>query len=458
MKFAEAAEEGKVHHILVVAHGHNPAISPATLDEWLNRTPKSCLGIMFSELNVTAFNLPENVRYKAKFDEFIARSFLPLIDTAAKHGKHSHMLMKMNWWVSVPSMGDLGKKLFAPERRQWIVPSVEESGATTPELDFMGWMGLWRSGLVESWAANIIHDQMVINSHLTEWDPSDPHHLLRHLVASAASGATHFKGLLYGYTIDRFGKYSLPDNPLRYTTFGQLSQDIFLELLDKGILDVPTPETIVGISPVAFRFDEPSPAFLDCDNHSVSNVPPRIPPVSANGLFTGSEWAFAATRGTFAPRYLLKIDRYGHAFIPETPFGLPTIVPSWFAPTRLPYIEREWKTDGIDIITPDGHRSAAEMKDAILASFQDAAKKLPIRASNCFWMGTRRAGGTIRVTLVESPYVDPMGADVELIAAGPIQSLRDVIADESVAFAGDSAKLRIPAGAFRMVEVRLSKP
>lgn len=454
MRLAEAAEESKTHHILVVAHGHHAAISPATLDEWLKRTPTSCIGIMFSELNVTAFQLPENARHKPQFDEFIERLFLPLIDTAAKHGKPSHMLMKMNWWASVPAMSDLGKKLFAPERRKWIVPGVEESAATSPEINFMGWMGLWRSGLVDAWEANIIDDQLVVNSHLVEWKPCDPHHLLRHLVASAASGATHFKAMQHGLTMDRARKYDLPDNPLRYTEFGRLSQDIFLMLLDKGILDVPTPENIVGLSPVTFRFDEPAMAFLQCDNESVSNVKAEVPAVSANGLFTGTEWAFTRTRESFAPRYLLNVERYGHAFMPQNPMGLPMIVPSWFKGFG---VEREWRTDGVDVITAEGRRSAAEMKGAILASFEDAAKKLPVRAMNCFWMGTRRADGTIRLTLVESPYVEPVGADVELITSAPIESLRDVIANKPVTFSGHSAKLRIAAGAFRIVDLK-TKP
>lgn len=455
MKFAETAEESKAHHMLITGHGTDAAMSPATLDEWLKRTPTSCLGIVFSELNVAIYQLPEYARNKPKLDEFLERSFLPLIDTAARHGKHTYLMMKMNWWATVPAMGDLGRKLFAPERARWIVPSVEESAATTPEINLMGMVGLWRSGLVQSWEANIIDDQLVINSHLVEWKPSDPHHLLRHLVASASSGATHFKGLLNDFTVDRARKYDLPDNPLRYTPFGQLSQDIFLSLLDKGILDVPASDTIVGPSPVAFRFDEPSMDFLRCEHASVSQIPAQIPDASANGLFSGSEWAFVPTRDTFVPRYLLGVDRYGHAFLPRNPYGLPTIVPAWFTSPGCKYIQREWYTDGIDVIVNGARRPAAEMRSAIAKSFAQGAALLPVRATNCYWMGTRRSDGTFRVTLVDSPYVDPVGAEADLITFSPIRSLRDVIADKPVPFTGRTAKLKILAGAFRIVDVKL---
>ena len=413
MELAEVCESSKLAHMFIVAHGHNPAVSPATLDGWLQRTPTSCIGIFFSELNVSFFNLPENAKYKPVFDKFMDESMVPLIDIAAKHRKPSHMLMKENWWAFAPAMQSMVKRLFTPERRRWIVPSVEESAAVSPETNVMGWMGLWRSGLVEQWATNVINDQIVLNSHMTEWEPTDPHHVLRHLVAYAAAGSTSFLPQPQQIN-DRHRRYDLPGDQLNYTPFGLISQDLFIHLIGKGILDIPTRDTIYGLSPVAFRFDEPSMDFLKCDNNSVSHVPPVVPEVSAKGLFSGTEWAFLKTRDHYAPRYLLGIERHGHDYIPRTPFGLPTIVPGWFNSPHCDYMQSQIHTDGIDVIVDGKPRSAAEMKPTILKSFADAAARLPIRATNCFWIGTRRADGTIRLTLVDSPYVDPVGVEAEL--------------------------------------------
>lgn len=44
---------------------------------------------------------------------------------------------------------------------------------------------------------------------------------------------------------------------------------------------------------------------------------------------------------------------------------------------------------------------------------------------------------------------------INLPATCDSQSLRDVIASESIPFAGRMAKLKIPAGAFRIVDVRV---
>ncbi|MDZ4401882.1 hypothetical protein [Prosthecobacter sp.] len=456
LKFADAAESSKCLHVLIVGHGHHPAMAPGTVNEWLKRTPTSCLGILFSELNVSVFHLPRFERNKPEFDRFIDESFFPIIDVAVKHRKPTHLMMKQNWWAYTPAMQNLGQRLLSPERRAWIIPSVEESAATTPEINLMAMAGLWRSGLVKSWKANIIDDQLVVNAHLTEWKPSDAHHMLRHLVASAALGANCFKS--EGFFPDRQNKYDFQDAPMNPTLFGVLSRDIFIHLLGKGLLDVPTPDTISGLSPVVFRFDEPSLDFLQCDNHAVSEPPPQIPEASARGLFTGNEWAFVQTRPHFAPRYLLGIDRHAHAFMPTNHHGLPTIVPSWFSLPAGGYGKQQFHTDGVDVMIEGARRSAAEMQPAIASAFAATAEQLPVRATHCFWMGTRRADGVIRLTLVDSPYVDPVGVEAELMAIGPIQSLRDVIANQPIPFTGTKAKLAIPAGAFRIVDVKLSAP
>lgn len=331
MSLAETAESHRVFHVFVVAHGTDPAVSAETLDGWLRRTPTTCLGIAFSELNVSIYHIPEYAKYKAKFDKFIDEAMLPLIDVAARHRKPSHLIMKENWWVFTPAMKSMSTRLFTPERRKWIVPSVEESATTAPEINFLGWMGLWRSGLVESWATNIIPDHLVINSHFAEWRPNDPHHVLRHLVAYAAAGASHYEIQLHGQVQQLPQRRDRSNPPLNYTPLGLLSQDLFIHMVGKGLLDVPTRATICGISPVAFRFDEPAMAFLDADNHSVSNIPPQIPAESAEGIFSGTEWPWTKTCDTYAPRYLLGVERHGHNFIPQTPLR-----PTWThrGPTR----------------------------------------------------------------------------------------------------------------------------
>jgi len=49
------------------------------------------------------------------------------------------------------------------------------------------------------------------------------------------------------------------------------------------------------------------------------------------------------------------------------------------------------------------------------------------------------------------------GVEADLVTLAPIQSLRDVIANQPIPFTGRTAKLTVPAGAFRIVDVTLTQ-
>ena len=87
-------------------------------------------------------------------------------------------------------------------------------------------------------------------------------------------------------------------------------------------------------------------------------------------------------------------------------------------------------------------------------SFEEGKKDLPVHASNCFWMATKRADGTLRVTLVERSYLAPEGVTSMLTAKGGFASVRDVLTEKVIASGGDSCKVEIPAGAFRILDVK----
>jgi hypothetical protein len=71
-------------------------------------------------------------------------------------------------------------------------------------------------------------------------------------------------------------------------------------------------------------------------------------------------------------------------------------------------------------------------------------------------MAARRPDGKLRVTLVDPDYLEPAGREVELVAARPIASLRDVLTGEALPTSGARARVALPAGAFRIVDVALA--
>ncbi len=453
LKIADAVEADDHKHIFIVGHGTDAHLSLDTTRQWLERSPKTCLGILTSELNVAAYHLPENAKHKPKFDRFVDEHLVPCIDLAAKHGKPTYLLMKQNWWSMTPAMKSMADRIFTEERRRWIIPQVEDSMTVCPEVNLMGRVGLWRSGLVDSWALNIINDQLVVDKMELPLC-CDPHSTLRHMVAYAALGTDHFKLKLGELVRDGGNKFDLPhDKTGSYAPHGMLTYDLMIHLLGKGLLDVPTRDNLVGVASVAFCMAEPSPDYVRATG--AHDVPYAIPDASAGGLLTGYDWPHMPTRPTYAPQYLLNINRHGHGHLPETPYGLPLIVPKRFNGDTA-WVKRQWTTDGISILENDTVRSAADARANILKSFQDAAEELPLRATNCFWSATRRADGTIRLTLVSTDYLDPTDCDAELIARNAITKLRDILADKAIPFDGRRAKLTIPAGAFRIVDVQMS--
>jgi len=448
---AEACERFQLHHLLIIAHGHAAHLQPKTVEAWLQRTPTTCLGLITSELNAAYFLLSDTPpKHKALFDEHLDKFLVPAIDAGIRHNRPTHMLMKQNWWAFAPAMQALRSRLFTPERRKWIVPTVEASSDSTPENNLAGRVGMWRSGLVQQWGMNVIDDQLTTGKTLF-MVPCDAHHTIRHLVAYAALGATTFQ-IKLGYLIrDWPPRFNLPMvGKVRYTPHGLLTQDLLIHLLGKGLIDVPTPETVVGLSPVVWRFTEPSDAFLSASKND--DLPYEV---TRAGLFTGSDWPFLATPETYANRYALNVRHFSHSFIPETPYGLPVIVPAWFQ-GDMAWAAQQWITDGADAVSDGKRKSAADMREPILKSLAQGARTLPVRATECFCAATRRPDGTLRVTLVDPSYLQPAERHVTLISREPIQSLQDVVSGRVVPFEGREAKLTVPAGAFRILDLKSS--
>ena len=124
--------------------------------------------------------------------------------------------------------------------------------------------------------------------------------------------------------------------------------------------------------------------------------------------------------------------------------------------TRLRALPRPRRTDGVGVWVDGGKKSAAEMREPIRESFVRWAETMPVRATHGFCIGTRRADGALRVTLMGTSYAEPVAVETELVTATPIASIRDVISGEQVSAQGRRARIVIPAGAFRLLDVRLA--
>jgi hypothetical protein len=460
LEMAKAYEELGIDHVLAVGHGFDVRMRPETVRAWLERAPKTCIGISISELGVGRGLLATEHPTPGWPDPASAMQFPPylaffgkLLDLAAEKGKPVLPMMKSNWWVYVPAAATTRKALFSPERRRALIPWDEPSNQWAPENNLPARVGLWRAGLVPEWGFKIIDDQLQVNRDFF-YTPVDAHMTLRHSVAYAAAGATRLGIGKVDYLMrDQRGRFGLRVGAVPHTPYGLLTRDTLIHLLGKGLLQIPARDEIVGLSPIVWRFAEPSPTFL---RQSDPALRPRQPqPRPEPGLFTGVPWPLAPTPPEYANRYLLGVERFGHAFVPRTPYGLPAIVPAWAPATADGFGARSFTTDGVALLEDGKRLGAAEARPRVLAAFEAAAQTLPVRASDCYWMATRRKDGTLRVTLVDPDLLEPRDRQVELVAHAPIGSLRDVLSGQPLPFTGSRARIELPAGAFRIVDVRI---
>ena len=353
LKTAEACEKHGYTHVLNIAHGTDAFWSLPTLEEYLKRTPTSCIAMEISELNSNLYSLEEFARSKSVHDRFVRDFLVPCMDLAVKYKKPLWLLMHQHWFVSVPALDEPIKEIFTPERRPWVVPLVEESGTTAPETNVMGMVGLWRSGLVKQWASNDIADQLD-TARVLNLTATDPQVLLRHMAADIGLGASivrlnhsHLRNYRSAYPQFKVGG-------INYTPHGQLSLDTIIHLVGKGLLDMPTPETLVGVSDVAFSFAEPSELFVR--RAPATTRATRTQRRPRTGCSRTRAGRCVPARPPYAPNYLFNISRFSHHFILDMPYGMIVALPQRLLPEKPAWLTKTWTTDGVDVLV-DGREA-----------------------------------------------------------------------------------------------------
>jgi len=453
LQIARKFEVENASHVLAVAHGLDPFVSVDMVDRWLSAAPRTCRGIMMHENShyVTHF-LDAHRTFRERMEPFIDDFMLPVMDLCLAHGKRFYLMEKQLWWVGLPAVEEYARRIFAEKYRPIIVPMVEESNSRCPELNFVARVGLWRTGVVRHWGMNLIDDQLrTCKSY--EYNLGDPSAALRHYVAYAAAGATEFKlGKLMYLLRTRRGddRTGTAVGEIQYQTSGLLAFDTFMHLLGKGLVVPPKPEEIEGISPVGFRFQKPADGFWQSAR---MRDPAAIAPASRQGLFSGHDWGFTRPHPYYASAYLMNVPRHCHQFIPENPYGLPLIFPSWVASWTTGALD----TDGVHLLKDGKQVNAEAAKPEILRRFMEGAQKMPFAVTGVYWMGRRTVPGRYRVTLVDSGYLTPSdcGASLTIHAPYRLKVVRDALSGTAMPSSDRRAQIAVPAGAFRLVDVEL---
>src|SRR5581483_3877502 len=251
--------------------------------------------------------------------------------------------------------------LMNPKLRDLFVPALEETNSRTPELSLSGRIGLWLTGNFTRWACRVVTDDACWDR-MWEWSSQQvmSNHV-RHLIANAALGAEVFY-------------ISVNQGP--FGTELRKQFEPFYEMLDKGIIRIPAQQDLLSVSNVALAMKSPpAAAFMERGTNNKYTYPEDDHSPMVFDRLDGY-WGAAPVLPHDFSYYAMNLRRRVSNFLPETPYGLVTMIPDETTLERTRF-QRKFTTDGQYFYEASGiRRSAPEYKTTVDAALKDAAQAL----------------------------------------------------------------------------------
>jgi hypothetical protein len=212
---------------------------------------------------------------------------------------------------------------------------------------------------------------------------------------------------------------------------------------------------MLGLSPVLIGMREPNEKYLvDAFKfHSSHQFDP-----DRSSAFEGiaEYWGVTPAKDYYIGKYLMGVDRHYGNFVPQTPYGFPVILPEFLEKNAF-WAKDKWETDGVSMYKGDKELNALAAKKDVLADFVKESKNLPFRAEGKVFMQAQRlASGSVRITLIDSGFIDPDDRETVLHIrdASEKSELKDLLSGEKIKIENNKASLIVPAGAFRILEFK----
>ena len=443
--YAGELEKRGIPHYVTLSHQSRifPNRGPDRVRELFESAPDTCRGVAFHETQALVAR-PTSGAMRHYFRAYL----LPILDVCAEAGKSAYFQQKTGWYVIAPAH-PATRGLFDQKYRDHLVLSHEDSLCLASELDLMATTGLYLSGAGRPMASVIPDLFRMVRFMNDETDLKDPSILLRYLVTRAFLGAREFR---LQYRDDLFSEAVYDDDPkVIFAPLGRQVLETFVELLHSRVVCPPRPGDIVGISPVAISMNPPDPTFMHSAN--IQKKPNIMAPASRAGLLSGFDWGGYKASEAYLPSYILGIEHHAHNFAFETPYGMPVILPHW-SPAKASF-NTIIETDGTHVLTGDGRKTGRDARDEVAALFERAADDLPFRAERVFCIGNRLDADTVRILLCDPKIYTPEDVVTTLSIRDDVRvtGLRDALTGESLPVRDHRARIRVPAGLFRIVDL-----
>jgi hypothetical protein len=435
---ARRFEAQKCHFWVQVGHGCDPHLEVATVAAMIEAAPTMLLGFISAEDEQL-----DNVAY------YFAHHIQPILDLCLKHGKRFIPRNKDVWWAHWPAEPKMREIVFNGRYRSVLLPSVEDSNSRSPEVNLAARVGLWLDGQVDDWASRCSADWFCAGR-AWEWEyamTGHPH--LRYYVSQAMLGARVFM-MLNGERAQRTGGW---------TRVGTEGTSTFLHLLGRGVLTPPRREQMRAVSPVALVMKHPSARF---GSHGANGH--HEEQWGADGTDAkawafdrlDAYWAMAPLPPTDVSTYLWGRMRRDASHVPVTsPHGFVCLLPG-AAPQPAGRWNSPWTTDG-DTLSRDGKAyELSAARTAVCAELAEGARGFPFRVEGrIFHQIVELSPGRFAIVLVDPGWLDPAARDITLAAQAPgAWRVTDRLTGEAIGTLDRPLPVRVPAGAFRLLEVR----
>jgi hypothetical protein len=431
--------------MFLVGHNCNPFVTLETAERMLKAAPNYLVG----------FGTAEDVSAET-IAEYVCQFIGPLCDLCLEHGNAKVMIKnKVLWWLDGPAMPVVYDELFATERRKVLVAATEESNGRWSETNLMGRLGLYYAGLVSEMKVRIIRDMFAPNCFFEVEYPRSGHPFLRMLVAHTVTGGSDFQLFIS----DKVRNEASRQGQVQYNLLGRESTELFQHLLARGIVFPPRPEQMANICPVGLVMHPPEQKWLRNAHNNHRPWKAREDEETLEAVYPRLDcgWAFAPLPQFAFSRIAFRKRRVFDCLVPATPYGHVLMLPCHFDHSGIDVVQNWWHTDGIYLWRKDGPRLLGqEAGQALRASLEQAAADLAVRSTgdDVFYQLVRRPKGGYRLYAVDPGCLDPADrrARFRVNMPGNWQA-RDVLSGETVAMHGSELELRVPAGAFRVIDL-----
>ena len=424
-------ENAKKGFLIWSAHGHAMHMPLSTFEQVIEAGPEFLWGLEFAEMEGVDDHMQEIMEHVLQ----------PVARLCRQHGKKIIFRNKNIFWNGTCYVPYWQHVLLQSGFEDVFIPALEETNCRTAELSLTGRIGLWLTGSFNQWSCRMVTDNVNFDR-MWEWAGHQVvHHHLRHLISRASLGADVFFN-------------SIHQGPFSSAIYTQLVP--FYDMLEKGIIHIPDRDQLLSVPDICLGMK--SPPSGEHIRHGTNGHNYRYP-VDSHPTMVFDQldcyWAGTPLHPHDFSSFGLGLDRRMCNFLPPTPYGLVPIVPDDIdiADTRF---RAKISTDGQYYYDAEGHTVAADVYQPVVEQLlKQSATRLPIRVSgDAHWSVARLDSTHVRVTLIDSGYLDPADRKVEII----LQHLKgtwcmDILSGQVFPIENNQIHLTVPMGTLRIVDI-----